>query len=210
MATATLPKRRTQAERRATTRTKLLDATLECLVESGYPALTTPAICERAGVSQGALFKHVPTKSALLAAATEYLFANLVKGYGKRFAAVDARESPIATGVALLWEVFQDPRLHAAYDLYTAARTDKELHASLAPVVRDHYANLHGLARSLLHDRLQVPDERLDDAVDLAILALQGLVVNEMAVRFESRTRVPQFLTELAELMLRKRETTAP
>ena len=206
MARQTQPKRRTQAERRATTRTKLLDATLACLVDSGYAGLTTPAICERAGVSQGALFKHFATKSELLAAATEYLFANLVKGYAERFAAVDAGKSPIVTGVALLWEVFQDPRLHAAYDLYTAARTDRELHARLAPVVRDHYANLHGLARALLHDRLQVPDERLDDAVDLAILALQGLVLNEMAVRFETRERVPQFLTELAGMMLRGRE----
>jgi AcrR family transcriptional regulator len=202
MAMRARPKRRTQAERRATTRTKLLDATLACLVDSGYPGLTTPAVCHRAGVSQGALFKHFPTKSELLAAAIEYLFAGLVRGYGERFAKVAARDNPIRSGVALLWDVFQDPRLHAAYDLYTAARTDPELRASLAPVVRAHYANLHGLARALLRDVVRVSDDRLDEAVDLAILAMQGLVVNEMAVRFESRTRMPKFLTELAELML--------
>jgi len=199
-------KRRTQAERRAATRGKLLDATLSCLVDAGYAGLTTPEICARAGVSQGALFKHFPTKAELLAAAIEHLFAGLVDGYGERFAAVDAKKSPIRTGVTLLWDVFQDPRLHAAYDLYTAARTDEELRSRLTPVVRNHYANLHGLARKLLRDLVHVPDERLDDAVDLAILALQGLVVNEMAVRFDDRTRVPQFLTELAELMLRGRE----
>lgn len=203
MARQARPPRRTQAERRSATRQKLLDATLSCLVDTGYSGLTTPEVCARAGVSQGALFKHFPTKSELLAAAIEHLFAALVKGYGERFAALDAKKSPIRTGVTLLWDVFQDPRLHAAYDLYTAARTDPELHARLAPVVRDHYANLHGLARALLRDLVHVRDERLDDAVDLAILAFQGLVVNEMAVRFESRTRVPQFLTELAELMLR-------
>ena len=36
---------------------------------------------------------------------------------------------------------------------------------------------------------------------------LQGLVLNEMAVRFESRTRMPKFLTELAELMLDRKGT---
>jgi AcrR family transcriptional regulator len=209
VATTRPRKRRTQAERRATTRTKLLEATLDCLVDDGYPALTTPAICARAGVSQGALFKHFPTKSELLAAAIEYLFANLVKGYGEHFAAVQTGRDPIATGVALLWEVFQDPRLHAAYDLYTAARTDRDLRASLAPVVRDHYANLHQLARALLRDLVQVSDTELDDAVDLAILALQGLVLNEMAVRFDSRVRVPQFLGDLASLMLRRRKDRA-
>src|SRR5262249_10918085 len=116
--------RRTQAERRATTRTKLLDATLSCLVDTGYPGLTTPAICQRAGVSQGALFKHFPTKSALLAAAIDHLFAGLVRGYAERFAALDPRKNVVRAGVALLWDVFQDRQLHAAYDLYTAARTD--------------------------------------------------------------------------------------
>lgn len=209
MAKPKKPRRRTQAERRATTRTKLLDATLACLVETGYPGLTTPAVCHRAGVSQGALFKHFPTKSMLLAAAIEHLFAGLVSGYGERFAALDSRRAPIRTGVGLLWDVFQDPRLHAAYDLYTAARTDPELRSSLAPVVRNHYANLHGLARALLRSVVPVSEERLDDAVDLAILAMQGLVLNEMAVRLEGRARMPKFLTELAELMLHGRESRA-
>src|SRR5687768_638060 len=134
-------RRRTQAERRASTRGKLLDAALDELVEGGYHDLTTPAICQRAVVSQGALFKHFPTKSALLAAAAEHLFAALRSGYAERFEAAGAASDPIRKGVELLWNVFQDPRLHAAYDLYTAARTDADLRASLDPVVREHAEN---------------------------------------------------------------------
>jgi AcrR family transcriptional regulator len=203
MPPAAQPTRRTQAERRATTRRKLLDAALACLVESGYASLTTPEVCRAAGVSQGALFKHFATKSALLAAATEHLFAGLRQGYAERFAAPDVVADPIGKGVQLLWEVFQDPRLHAAYDLYTAARTDRELRASLAPVVRQHSEDLHGLARALLGDLVSAED-RLDDAVDLAMLALQGLVLNEMAHRQPgSRERALAVLTELAGALLR-------
>ena len=68
------PARRTQQERRDSTRTRLLEATVECLVELGYARTTTLAVAQRAEVSQGALFKHFPTKAALLGAAVERLF----------------------------------------------------------------------------------------------------------------------------------------
>ena len=47
--------RRTQAQRSASTRTALLDATVACLVESGFSATTTTEVTRRAGVSLGAL-----------------------------------------------------------------------------------------------------------------------------------------------------------
>ncbi|MBW2159942.1 MAG: helix-turn-helix transcriptional regulator, partial [Deltaproteobacteria bacterium] len=57
--------------RAAKTRGKLLDATAELLAERGYSRLSTAAVAERAGVAHGTLFKHFPTKSALMAATTE-------------------------------------------------------------------------------------------------------------------------------------------
>ncbi|MGC1150849.1 MAG: TetR/AcrR family transcriptional regulator, partial [Mycobacterium sp.] len=39
--------RRTQAERSAAMRTRLLDATIECLVSYGYAGTTTPRVAER-------------------------------------------------------------------------------------------------------------------------------------------------------------------
>jgi len=192
--------RRTQAQRRATTRAKLLDAVLEELDAVGYPSLTTPAVCQRAGVSQGALFKHFPTKSALLSAAIEHLFAGLVDDYGRRFALPASEPDPVRRGVALLWEVFQDPRLLAAYDLYTAARTDAELRAKLSVVARRHAEALHALAATLYGD---APPERLRAAVDLALLAMQGLVLNEMATgREQRRSELPVLLVEIATIML--------
>ena len=44
------PARRSQAERSATTRQALLDATIACLVQDGYANTTTARVSERAGV----------------------------------------------------------------------------------------------------------------------------------------------------------------
>ena len=61
--------RRTQAERREATIGKLVEATIGCLAELGYSGTSTGAICKRAGVSQGGMFRHFGTRLELIAAA---------------------------------------------------------------------------------------------------------------------------------------------
>src|SRR5438309_628978 len=65
--------RRTQAERRAATRTALLDATIACLVEDGYAGTTTRRIAERAGLTPGAQQHHFATKIQLVTEALRHL-----------------------------------------------------------------------------------------------------------------------------------------
>ena len=67
-------RRRTQEERSAETRTRLLDAAIECLLKLGYAGTTTTEIATRAKVSRGAQLHHYPTKQELLTAAVEHLF----------------------------------------------------------------------------------------------------------------------------------------
>src|SRR5580765_2376049 len=66
--------RRTQAERSAATRARLLDATIECVLDLGYARTTTIEIARRAGLSRGAQLHHFPTKIELVTAAIEHLF----------------------------------------------------------------------------------------------------------------------------------------
>ena len=69
--------RRTQAERTAETRSKLLDATIECLIEQGYAGTTTLAVCKHAGVSHGSLQHHFGKRDTLLGAALEHVYTRL-------------------------------------------------------------------------------------------------------------------------------------
>ena len=128
--------RRNQAERSATTRQALLDATLECLVEDGYANTTTARVAERAGVSRGAHLHHFQTRDALLAAAAEHL--TLRRGE-KLLAAADALPSGpdrVARGLDLLWESYANPLYQATLDLWTHGRTDEELRRHLIPIER--------------------------------------------------------------------------
>ena len=167
--------RRTQEERRTTTRRGLLDAAIECLVDAGYAGLTTTEVCRRAGVSQGALFKHFATKAELVAATAEHLFANLVDTFRAGLPPLDATTDRIAVVVQQLWTVFQQPRLEAAFELYVAARTDSELARRLAPVSERHGENMLRLAHELFPEAAQ--DARFDAFVDLGISALQGAAI---------------------------------
>jgi hypothetical protein len=82
----------------------------------------------------------------------------------------------------LLWEIFQDPELLAAYDLFTASRTDPALQADLQPVVRAHVQRLHDLTDIYLADLALADAGLLHATVDLVAATMQGLVINRSAV----------------------------
>jgi AcrR family transcriptional regulator len=176
--TAPASPRRTQQARREATRGKLLDATLETLVEVGYARLTTIEVARRAGLSQGALFTHFATKAELLGAAVEHLFPRLIQDYRARFDA--AGGDRVAAAVELLWGMYQRPELQAAIELYVAARTDAELRATLAQVEGPHRDNLHRAAREMFPEvAASHPD--FSGAIELALDAVQGAAVGGVA-----------------------------
>ncbi|NRD63693.1 TetR/AcrR family transcriptional regulator [Corallococcus exiguus] len=174
------PVRRTQAERRESTRRKLLDATIEALVEQGYARLTTVEVAKRAGVSQGALFTHFETKEELLAVAVEHLFPRLIQDFLAGVGARPSGKDRVGAAVDMLWTAYQRPELQAAIELYVAARTSPELQKALAVVDGPHRQNMHRVARELFPDVAAThPD--FDGVVELALDAVQGAAVGGAA-----------------------------
>jgi len=167
--------RRTQPERSAETRARVLDAALECLSREGYRGTTTTAVTERAGVSRGAQLHHFPTRASLLSAALRRLYAELTEHYEKAFASLDPRADRLDAAVELLWRVMCDPRLDAAIELTVAARTDPDLHREVAAVARGHRARIGRLALAYFPEEASAPD--FEARVDLVLDALQGLVL---------------------------------
>lgn len=172
----------TQAERRSSTRAKLLDAATACLIEDGYRSLTTTAVVKRAGSSQGALFTYFANKNELVAAMVEHLFAQLRAEFEASFHALAARESvSVAEALELLASSMSDRRYHAALDLYAAARTDRDLQAGLTPVVERHGALVWELAASLPLALSAGERAPFDALVRLALMALQGAAIQVQA-----------------------------
>jgi AcrR family transcriptional regulator len=174
---ATAPSsRRSQAQRSATTREALLDATLQCLVENGYANTTTARVAERAGLSRGAHLHHFQTRDTLLAAAADHLS----RKRGERLSrAVDALPAGgpdrIARGLDLMFDSYNNPLYQATLDLWTHARTDDELRDHLIPIERQFDRQTIELAKRVFPDLAGCPDfERL---IELALAAIRGLIV---------------------------------
>lgn len=180
----------TQEERRAGTRRALLDAAAAVLVESGLAGCTTAAVAGRASVSNGALFRHFPTRLDLLAATVEHVLVRLRDDYEQTFAGLsdpagDADATPdVGTVLDLLWSAMSDPELAAVFELYAQARTDTELLAAIHPIVTAHGDYVRGLV-DRVSTALAAGDagagERVAALGNLAILSMQGLVVAQMA-----------------------------
>jgi AcrR family transcriptional regulator len=129
----TTPMRRTQAERRATTRGALVQATVECLVELGYAGTKTHEVQQRAGVSRGALTHHFASKADLLLAAMDHLYDDFSADLRAAAATLPSGPQRIRPIIELLWDRFNGPLFLAAMELWVAARTDPELRAALLP-----------------------------------------------------------------------------
>src|SRR5215813_6778413 len=67
------PARRTQRQRREATIAKLLDATIDALIDVGYTRASIREICLRAGVSDGGLFRHFQSRLDLIVAAADHI-----------------------------------------------------------------------------------------------------------------------------------------
>ncbi|UYM07170.1 TetR/AcrR family transcriptional regulator [Solicola gregarius] len=127
------PQRTPQGERTRAMRTRLLDATIDCLVERGWSGTTTTLVSERAGVSRGAQLHHFPTKQALVVDAVEYIATKRRTELEAAAEHLPARRRTRAV-LEILSEQFTSPVFLAALELWVAARTDETLRDAVGPL----------------------------------------------------------------------------
>ena len=141
--TSAVIERRTQAARSAATRERLLDATIDCLVELGWAGTSTTEVVRRAGVSRGAQVHHFPSKEDLVLAAVEHLVDRRIDEYQAAFAQMAPGERTVGAAFDLLWANYQSDTFDAWIEFAIAARTDPALHARFVELERHiHETNL--------------------------------------------------------------------
>ena len=140
------PTRVPQEERTRAMRQRLLEATVDCLVENGWSGTSTTLVSQRAGVSRGAQLHHFPTKNDLVVAAVEHL--SELRGEELRQAAGRLPTGKRRTRAVL--EMFADhftsPVFTAALELWVAARTDETLHRAVVPLEQRVGREAHRIA----------------------------------------------------------------
>ncbi|WP_446221988.1 TetR/AcrR family transcriptional regulator [Nocardia sp. IBHARD005] len=168
--------RRTQEQRSQEMRTRLQDATIDCLVEYGYAGATTPRIAERAGVTRGAQVHHFGSKAELMTAAISRLAQRRIEAAMQELGRIQVSSDSVAAVLDFLWELHQGPLFIASVELWVASRTDPALATELKKV--EPFVNnavLMGLSR-------YTPDEvdRKDAETFLytAMDALRGILLS--------------------------------
>jgi AcrR family transcriptional regulator len=126
-------------------RARLLEATVDCLVERGFAGTSTTVVSERAGVSRGAQLHHFPTKNDLVVAAVRHLTE--LRGEELRAAVRRVPAGPQRTQAVMhaLGDHFASPVFTAALELWVAARTDPALLAAVSPLEQEVGRETHRL-----------------------------------------------------------------
>jgi AcrR family transcriptional regulator len=200
------PTRRiTRAEQRAGTRLAIIDATVACLVQEGYVALTTRRVAERAGIAQSTVMHHFETREALLVEAVTQVALRLAEQALDRIdlAALrtpDHREAVLDEA----WLEFSSPQALAAAQLWAAVWTEPELAPTLRQLEERIGAIILNTARTLFPEIAE--DPRLPALLDAAVAFIRGLV---MAIPVWGHERVtqrwdairPLFLEATAEIL---------
>ena len=159
------------------TRARLVEAATQTLVTRGMSGASTAAMAGEAGVSQGALFKHFPTKAVLLAESVAQILAGFIADFRADLAAragASLREQ-VAHAVAALWRIFRRDEMQAVLEVYLAARTDAALGATLAPILERHRENILAEAARLFPELAASID--FPGVVDAVVYAMQGVIV---------------------------------
>lgn len=130
--TESIKERQTQAERRRTTRGRILQTAFDCLYELGYARTTMAEVCRRAGVSRGTVLHHFPTTADLVTAAADYVLERRLAQFREAF--TDSGADRAGSAVDLLWSMVRGPTFYAWLELLVAARTDAALRGRLRDI----------------------------------------------------------------------------
>lgn len=190
-----------QAEKSSMTRTAILEATLQCLLELGYANTTTALIANYAGLSRGAMMHHFPSRMSVMSAVVDYLHMLRLSEYRALMADIDdpnrkLTRKAIKASVAAAWSYVNLPSFFAYQELLSASRTDDELHAMIGPIEKDFENQFLDTAKAVFPHWNRLA--RLEAAHDIVQFLMKGMALSHMSVRKKARAkRVMAYLTAI-------------
>ena len=172
-----LPKHLPADERRAAT----VKAVVDLAAEQNPGDITTTAIAQRMGLTQGALFRHFPNKNAILEAVmawvAERLLARVDKAAASSASPIVALEAVFMTHIQFVSKHPGVPRM-----LFGELQQAKEtLAKKMAQSLIQRYSEkLHGLLEAGKAEGELDADLDVDAAATLFIGTIQGLIMQSL------------------------------
>jgi len=140
---------RTQQQRREETVARLLDASIDTIIDVGYARASAAVIARRAQVSDGALFRHFPTMGDFMAATAREVMRRQLDLFTKQVAEIPAAKPALEAALTIMRDVTGNTTNTVMYELMVAARTDEKLRATLQEVLTEYAANIYDVAKAL-------------------------------------------------------------
>ncbi len=180
------PVRRSQEQRSAQMRARLLDATIECLVEYGYAGTTSPRIAEKSGVTRGAQVHHFGSKNEMVLAAINHLAAKRAEAAIREVGRISADTDPLTAVLDLIWDIHDGPIFSATVELWVASRTDPLLAKEMAKFE----STVNNTIRSVVGQL--VPPSATKEIIDFLYVAmdvLRGIRISSFVDEDPTRAR---------------------
>jgi AcrR family transcriptional regulator len=189
-ADGSVPRRRTQEERSATTRRRLIDAALQVLQDSGYANLTISKVTQRAGVTNGAMQYHFPSRDDLLLALMDEVYPVLQIPFERIIVErLPARER-LSRLVDELWAIYRRPVYLAVWDIALGARDDPKLWAQVSSYQENITARMRAQFVALFAD-LNPPADEADHILTFIGSQIRGMAF--LAMFGDKQSRQPDF-----------------
>jgi AcrR family transcriptional regulator len=167
---------RTQQQRREETVARLLDASINTIIEVGYARASAAVIAKRAQVSDGALFRHFPTMGDFMAATAREVMRRQLDLFTKQVAEIPASQPALESALTIMRDVTANPTNTVMYELLIAARTDEKLKATLQEVLTEYATNIYDIARAL-PGADQVPEDTFVALVAILTNTFDGAAI---------------------------------
>ena len=180
MAGQRTPVRRTQAERSATTRARIIGATMDLLAERGLAQTTMASIAERAGVTVGAIQHQFGDKDGVLRAVLEDSIAHLAGHLAMAEPTGSEVGDRVDAMIHTLWSddlsTYRKAQFQAVMELLRSMRRDPATRADGDAFMRRIALVIHRQWMAMFWD-VPAPERHHFAAERLMFAALNGLAL---------------------------------
>jgi AcrR family transcriptional regulator len=185
--------RRSQADRSAATRAKVIEAARDVLCAQGYSGATMHAIRDAAGMSLGAIQHQFPTKAKIMAAVAAEFSAYRIGIYREAIRSGTTPRESMEKLIDANFQMVSRPEMAAVLEIHLARRNDPDLDREVGPSTRRFdrrvrlwaYTILHaaGIREDEAHQSLQLLNNAVTRGLTVEYIRSPNAAVVERAVQ---------------------------
>lgn len=175
------------------TRTRILEAAIECLSTIGYHATSTTTVAKYAGLTRAAMLYHFPNRLALIEAVVNYVTRRRVEIQEEFQRDIPRNKDFPQRSVESHWEQLQTREFFAFSELAMASRTDPELEPIFRTAMESFDRARRAMAEKLARDEnRKAPGFNLRR--DITRFALEGLA-HQDGITFDREQRTAELMS---------------